>query len=134
MAVASPFAGFENFAATFTVAGDSLEQDDRGNWRPTTVAIAVIAVMELLTLPQQYRRPRDIDVRSIYIGGYLVNPRPLPTTITPDSPCTATFNGLHGSFVMEYTGRDPYLQTMNIDLVDEIKGWFIPSSFAAIAP
>ncbi len=130
----SPFADFVNFTADFTVAGASLEPDEWGNLKPTRDVIVVTAVMEPATLSQQYRRPRDLNERSAYLGGFLVSPRPLPALITPDSPCVAVYNGLTGIFVYEFEGRDPFLQALNIDLVDRIKGWFVPSSFVSAPP
>lgn len=131
MAEVSPFSDFANFTGNFTVADRVLEQDSRGNWKPATIEIVVTAVLEQKEKPQQFRRP-GVDANAIYLKGYLVEPRPLPPTITPDSPCTATYNGMSGTFVLEFAGRDPYLQALGIDLVDELKGYFLPpSSFAS---
>jgi len=135
----SPFAPFANFTATFTVAGDALVQDERGNFRPSTLQIIVTGVLEQKQLSKEFRRPKEqprpgVDSRAFYLKGFLVSPRPLPPRVTPDSPCQAVFNNMPGVFVMDFTPRSPYLVQLGIDLVDELNGWFLPESYVPVAP
>ena len=124
------FTQFEIFVATFKVKSSSLEQDSRGNWRPADAEVTstATAMMEMRRVPVGFRPPKS-DSTAMYLKGYLVNPSSLIAQVQPYSPCTATYRGLSGTFFIRFTGRNQTLQDLDIDLVEEIKGWFLPNSF-----
>jgi hypothetical protein len=129
--MSSPFVSFANFTATFQVSGGALTQDAKGNWRPGKAAIEVIAQMDQTDLeksPVVERRP-GIDSTAVYLEGTLISPLPLPSSITPNTPCSAVWNGINGEFFLEFQARDSILADLGIDFLDEIKGWWQPSSF-----
>lgn len=127
--VTSPFAPYKNSVLRFQVATGSLVADLNGNQRPGKAIIQVEALLEQRRDLSRTVEP-GADPTAIYLEGFLVSPRPLPTPITPDSLCAATWQGRAGRFTYEFTARNPYLSALNIDLVERIRGQFMPGSFA----
>lgn len=125
----SPFASFANFEATFQVATGNLVADRKGNLRPQQATVAVVAQMDQPSKPVEAIAP-GIDQSAIYLKGTLISPQPLPSAVTPASPCAATWNGVAGQFFLEFTGRDSILSSLGIGFLDELKGWFQPGNFA----
>lgn len=129
--VASPFEPYENSVLNFQVALGALAPDSYGNMRPAKSTIVVRALLEQKRDPNDELRP-GVDTTAVWVEGYLVEPRPLPDGVTPDSVCTGTWQGLAGRFYLEFTARNPYLEALDIDLVERIRGYFQPDSFVAV--
>lgn len=133
--MASPFASFANAILKFQVASGNLEPDRNGNLRPGKAVIEVQALLEQKRDPNREPRP-GVDESAIWTEGYITqiggDPEGsliLPSVVTPDSPCQATWQGRTGRFQMEFTARDPYVAAVGIDLVEVIRGYFVPGSF-----
>lgn len=138
----SPFAAFTNALLRFQVASGALETDANGNLRP---GVAVIEVEAMLKQKNDANFNRGlaretlpgVDSVSIFLQGKITNvvgatagqELTLPSVITPDSPCAATWNGINGQFLLEYTAPKPILSALKIDLVNQIRGYFLPGSF-----
>lgn len=129
MTAASPFAPYKNAQLRFQVASGALTPDPNGNLRPGSAVVEVEALLEQKRDPNREVRP-GVDPSSIWLEGYLVSPRPLPSIVTPDAPAAITWQGRQGRFYIEFTARNPYLAALNIDLVEQIRGYFLPGSFA----
>jgi len=127
------FSQFEILTATFTVESATLEQDLRGNWRPADLSVTATAMMGVRRVPIGFRPP-GADSNAMYLQGYLVTPSSLIARVQPDSLCTAIYHGLSGTFLLRFTGRNQVLKDLDIDLVEEIKGWFLPNSFVLYPP
>lgn len=129
----SPFASFQNAVLEFQVATGTLVPDSKGNLRPGTTTLEVGAMLQQRRDPNREPRP-GVDTSSIWVEGYITSiagqsSLVLPSSITPDSPCAATWEGRQGRFYLEFTARSPYLSALQIDLVEKIRGYFQPSSF-----
>jgi hypothetical protein len=133
--VASPFADYANALLTFQVSSGTLAPDSKGNMRPGKATIQVTALLQQKRDPNREPRP-GVDESSIWVEGYItqVGADPegslvLPSVVTPDSPCAATWQGRAGRFQMEFTARNPYLAALEVDAVEKIRGYFVPGSF-----
>lgn len=124
----SPFAPFANAVLRFQVASGSLTLDRNGNPRPGKAIVEVSALLEQKRDPNRKEQP-GIDPQSIWIEGYLVSPAVMPTIVTPDSPAQAVWQGRSGRFYAEFTARNPYLAALEINLVEKVRGYFLPGSF-----
>lgn len=129
----SPFAPFANSTLRFQVAGSGLVEDRNGNLRPARVTVTVSALLKQSTKNKsdsQTSERSGVDTSAIYLEGYLVEPAVLPSSITIDSACQITWQGREGRFFYEFTAVNPYLAALNINLVNQIRGWFQPGSYA----
>ena len=133
----SPFAAFTNALLRFQVASGALETDANGNLRP---GVAVVEVEAMLKQKRDLKKEPQpgVDSSAIWLEGKITNvlgaaaglDLTLPSVVTPDSPCAATINGINGQFWLEYTAPKPILSALKIDLVNQIRGYFLPGSFA----
>lgn len=132
----SPFTSYKNAVLRFQVASGDLVADRNGNLRPGTAVVEVEALLQQKRDPNKEVRP-GVDTSAIWVEGYLVkvigaaegNELKLPSVVTPDSLCAATWQGRQGQFFMEFTALNPYLSALNIDLVNCIRGYFQFGSF-----
>lgn len=130
------FTSFTNSLLTFQVSSGALVTDTNGNLRPGVATIQVEAQLDQSTRPQVERRP-GVDTSAIYLQGPLtgvVGAEPgreliLPSVVTPSSPCSINWAGRLGRFHYEFIAPDSILQSLGIQELNEIQGWFIPSSF-----
>ncbi|HEY9697019.1 MAG TPA: hypothetical protein V6D10_07135 [Trichocoleus sp.] len=129
----SPFADFVNATLKFKVAGaGALTPDSRGNLRPTDAIVQVTAMLDKAKPPETTSRP-GVDGTAIYLEGFVVdsgqaNPLELPSVCTPASECEAIWDGKAGQFLIEPVSRSPWGYEESTG--DEIRGWFVVSSFA----
>lgn len=132
-----PFAPYTNSLLEFQVSSGVLVSDTHGNQRPGLSTIQIEAMLKQNTRPQIERR-EGVDTSAIYLEGRLTGvvgaasgqELVMPRSITPDSLCSATWQGLTGRFWLEFTAPNPYLEALQIYLLTEIKGWFVPDSYA----
>lgn len=133
--MASPFADYANAQLRFQVSSGALAPDSKGNMRPSKAVIEVTALLQQKRDPNREPRP-GVDESAIWVEGYItqIGADPegslvLPSVVTPDSLCAAAWQGRVGKFQMEFTARNPYLAAIEIDLVERIRGYFVPGSF-----
>ncbi len=132
--MASPFAPYANAVLLFQVASGTLAPDSNGNLRPGKAVIEVRALLQQKRDPNREPRP-GVDESFVWTEGYITqvgsDPKALvlPSIVTPDSPCSATWQGRVGRFHLEFTARNPYLATVNVNLVERIRGYFVPGLF-----
>lgn len=131
--MSSPFAAFANSTLLFQVASGSLQPDSKGNLRPGTDVVEVTAMLNQKRDMNRETRP-GVDSSAVWCEGYITevagqSSLVMPSSVTPDSPCQCTWQGRNGRFYMEFTARSSYLAALNIDLVEKIRGYFVPSSF-----
>lgn len=129
----SPFADFANAVLRFEVASGTLTPDSRGNLRPGKAIVEISAMLQQKRDPNRSNDP-GVDSSKILVEGYITaivgqESLVLPSVVTPDSPCQATWQGRNGQFYMEFAARNPYLAALAIDLVEKVRGYFQPSSF-----
>jgi hypothetical protein len=94
----SPFAFAANARLRFVVSTGALVADALGNVAPsTTQEIEVTALLQQKRDPNRDRSP-GVDAQAIWYEGYLVSPRPLPSTIAPHQQCRAVIDGQGGRF------------------------------------
>lgn len=134
----SPFADYANSTLVFQVATGSLEPDSKGNLRPGTSTIELEALLQQKRDPNRESRP-GVDTSAIWVEGYITSVTGqtslvIPSSVTPDSPCQCVWQGRNGRFYLEFQARNPYLAALQIDLVEKLKGYFVPSSFTVDAP
>jgi len=126
MTARSPFAPYANAQLRFVVSSGALVADALGNVAPsTTQEIEVVALLQQKRDPNRDRSP-GVDAQAIWFEGYLVSPRPLPSSIAPHQQCLAVVDEEGGQFWLEQTQRNPYLASLDIDLVDKVRGYFQP--------
>lgn len=134
--VTSPFAPFKNAVLSFQVSSGALVSDSNGNMRPGTAIVQVEALLQQKRDPNR-KAEAGVDTSKIWLEGYLVKvlgaepgrELKLPSVVTPDSLCSAAWQGRAGRFYLEFTADNPYLAALNIDLVNRVRGYFEPSSF-----
>lgn len=131
--VQSPFLPFVNAQLRFEVAGGGLVTDLNGNPIPGTAILEVKAVLQQQRNPNREIRP-GVDPTSIWVEGFLVSPLELPGNVTPDSPCEMIWQGRRGRFWLEFSAKNAYLDALNIQLVNRLKGYFLPGSFVVNGP
>lgn len=130
--MSSPFTAFVNAHLRFQVATGTLQPDGKGNLKPGKAVVEVAAMLKQETKQgkEERRKPAPgVDETAIYIEGYLVEPLSLPGIITPDTPCQIEWQGRKGRFYVDFTAKNPFLDALNINLVNKLRGWFAPSSF-----
>lgn len=131
--MASPFASFANATLSFQVASGALTPDAKGNLRPGTAIVTVEALLQQKRDPNEEMLP-GVDKTAVWVEGYITrianqDDLVLPTVITPDSPCSAVWQGRQGRFHMQFNARNPYLAALSIDLVERLKGYFQIGNF-----
>lgn len=131
--MASPFASYANATLNFQVASGTLTPDSKGNLRPGSAIVEVTALLQQKRDPNEEMMP-GVDKTAVWVEGYIVSVANqeslvLPTVVTPDSPCAATWQGRQGRFYMQFQARNPYLAALSIDLVERLKGYFQIGSF-----
>lgn len=136
--MSSPFAAFANSTLLFQVASGSLQPDSKGNLRPGTDVVEVTAMLNQKRDMNRESRP-GVDTSAIWVEGYITSvvgqsSLVMPSSVTPDSPCQCVWQGRNGRFYLEFQARNPYLAALQIDLVEKLKGYFVPSSFTVDAP
>lgn len=129
--VATPFAPYKNANLTFRIAGDYLVTDRLGNRRPVTEIVTVEALLEQKQIPRTVERPGP-NSNMVWVEGFLIDPRPLPAPVTPDSYCVGIWQRLQGRFYLEFSARNPDLAALDINLVERIKGFFEPKSWGRV--
>ena len=122
----SPFAPYANAQLRFTVSTGALVADALGNVAPSGVQeIEVVALLQQKRDPNRDRSP-GVDAQAIWYEGFLVAPRPLPSSIAPHQQCLAVVDEEGGQFWLERTQRNPFVASVEIDLVDKVRGYFQP--------
>ena len=123
----SPFAPYANAQLRFVVSTGALVADALGNVAPSEQQeIEVVALLQQKRDPNRDRSP-GVDAQAIWFEGYLVSPRPLPSSIAPHQQCRAVIDGQGGRFWLERTQRNPFVASLGIDLVDKVRGYFMPT-------
>jgi hypothetical protein len=130
----SPFAAFANATLRFEVASGELTTDSAtGNVKPGKAIVEVSAILDQAKVPEATARP-GVDSTAVYLEGFVVevvgadNALRLPSVVTPDSPCAATWDGKGGRFFLQLKGHSPY--GYEAITGDEIQGYFQVSKFA----
>ena len=125
----SPFAAYANTILRFEVpSGELTTVPGKGNIKPAGTAVVQVTAMLLQARPPSDTPRPGVDSTAVYLEGFAVEPMALPSIVTPQSPCAATWNGRRGKFLLELTGRSPFGYETSTG--DEVKGWFQVSSFA----
>lgn len=130
----SPFAAFANATLRFEVASGALVADPAtGNMKPGTAIVEVLAMLDQERSPVTDDRP-GVDSTAVYLEGFVVEvvgaetPLRLPSVVSPNSPCAATWDGKMGRFFLQLKGRSPFkYETVT---GDELQGYFQISKFA----
>jgi hypothetical protein len=103
-----------------------LVADALGNVAPSEQQeIEGTALLQQKRDPNRDRSP-GVDAQAIWFEGYLVSPRPLPSSIAPHQQCLAVVDEEGGQFWLERTQRNPFVASVGIDLVDKVRGYFQP--------
>ena len=125
----SPFAAYANTILRFEVpSGELTTVPGNGNIKPAGTAVVQVTAMLLQARPPADTTRPGVDSTAVYLEGFAVEPMAVPSIVTPQSPCAATWNGRRGKFLLELTGRSPFGYEDSTG--DEIKGWFQVLSFA----
>lgn len=131
----SPFAPYSNSTLRFQVASGALVPNKHGDLRPGKAIIEVQALLEQSGDAKREARP-GVDDTQIRVEGFItqIGADPngsliLPSVVTPDSPCEILWQNRAGQFKLEFLARDPYVAAVGLDIVEEIRGVFIPGSF-----
>ncbi|MEO1208877.1 MAG: hypothetical protein AAFX78_04965 [Cyanobacteria bacterium J06638_20] len=127
----SPLAQFKNSTLEFQVyAGSPLVQDANGNERPPAAKVTVEAVLEQRNykLPE---KPAGVPIEAVFMTGEIISPLDTPTQkspfrelVQPGASCKAEISDMTGQFWLQPFVKDPYLDAVDVHIVDEISGWF----------
>lgn len=132
--MSSPFATYSNATLRFQVASGELVTDPAtGNVKPGVAVVEVGAMLQQRRDPNREPRP-GVDTSAVWCEGYITSvvgqsSLVLPSVVTIDAVCAATWQGRQGRFYMEFTARNPYIAALGIDLVERIRGYFQLGSF-----
>jgi hypothetical protein len=125
--MASPFAAYANATLRFPIASGSLQTDpETGNVKPAKSFLSVSAMLSQKSRPTQQEIP-GVDISSVYLEGYAIEPMLLPSVVAPNAFCQATWDGKAGKFYLLLEGRSPY--GVSPITGDKIKGYFQVAEF-----
>ena len=126
----SPLAQFKNATLEFQVYAGDLEQDSNGNMRPPAAKVTVEAVLS----PRNYKlpeKPAGVPIEAVFVTGEIVSPLDTPTQKSPfrelvqtGALCKAEIGGMEGQFWLQPFVKDPYLDAVEVHIVDKVSGWF----------
>ena len=126
----SPLVQFKNATLEFQVYAGALVEDANGNMRPPAAKVTVEAVLEAgnYKLPE---KPAGVPIEAAFMTGEIISPldtgtqpSPFRELVQPGALCKAEIAGMQGQFWLQPFVKDPYLDAVEVHIVDQISGWF----------